>query len=97
MQLDYLYAFIDSKLMTKYHILATNSPMRIIVPIDNKILVKLKRHQKHGWQIRAKEKNLWKRKAVSLKGFVEEKPLDKEDFSQRSIANDEYRLKQGKN
>ena len=71
------------------HILATSAPTKVTVPIDNKRLVKLKTCQKHRRPIEAKDKNLQKIKAASLKKSPEEKPLEEEDFSQRAIVNNE--------
>ena len=75
--------------MTKSHISAANALTRVIVPIDNKRPVKLETYQKHGQPIRAKDKKPRKRKVVSFRESLEEKPLEKEDFSQRTIVNDE--------
>ena len=51
-------AFIDAKGLTKSYISVVNALMRVIVPKDNKRLVKLKTCQNHGRPIWAKDKNL---------------------------------------
>ena len=55
-------AFIDAKGVAKSHISTANALTRVIVPIDNKRPVKFETCQKHGWLIRAKDKNLGKEK-----------------------------------
>ena len=72
--------------MIKSHIQAANDPVRVMVFIDNKRLIKLKRCLKHG-QIGAKHKNPWKRKLASLRKSHKEKPSEKKNFYQRAIAN----------
>ena len=52
-----LIAFIDAKRVTKSHISTTIALTRVIVPRDNKRLVKLKTCQKNGRPMRAKDKN----------------------------------------
>ena len=86
-------AFTDAKRVTKSHILASNSSMRVVVPIDNKRSVKLKTHQNRGQLIKAKDKNSWKEKVVWFRKSPEETPLGEEVFSQRAIVNNKTHIK----
>ena len=85
-------AFTNIKGVTKSHIPATNALERVVVPINDKKLVELETLQKRGRSIGAKNKNLWKRKAASLKESLEDKPLEDDDFSQRAIPKDETQI-----
>ena len=82
-------AFIYAKEVTKPHISTANALMIVVVPIDDKRPVKLEIRQKSIWPIGAKDNNPQKRKVVSLKESLQEKPPEKEDFSQRTIAHNE--------
>ena len=75
--------------MTKSHILVANAPERVLVPTNDEKPIELETCQKCGRPIGAKYKNPQKRKAVSLRESLKEKPLEEDDFSQRAIANDE--------
>ena len=79
--------------MVKSHISVANTLTRVIVPIANKRPVKLETCQKHGQSSIAKDKNLRKRKVVSLRESLEAKSPEEEDFNQRAIANDETQIK----
>ena len=75
-------AFTDVKRVTNFHIPATNALEKVVVPTNDEKSVKYETCQKRGQPIGAKDKNLWKRKAASLRESPEETPLEEDDFSQ---------------
>ena len=83
---------MDVKGVIKSHIPTANAPERVVVPINDEKPVELETRQRCGRPIGAKDKNPWKRKAVSLRESPEEKPLEEDDFSQIAIAKDETQI-----